>query len=143
MISSMTGRLFKGVLKNILPNRVKRMLLIVSLHARICSSKHPDKDIALKLNKVFALASSDEALLLPMQLSERIWREPIQVTCGVDNKIELNDFSDLAAYRLTRPQLRIASDHIVRSTPEWLHYGSRRQMKNDVMKLISNAQSLS
>lgn len=140
-LKTLMRRFLHCVLKNVLPDRAKRLMLLSSLHARIATDAHPDKEIARKLNEVFALSSSDEALLFPMQLRERLWREPINVSCGVSNPVEVKDFRDIASMTFTKSQVRIVSDQILKTVPGWLQYGSKRQMKQDVVALLSNLQT--
>lgn len=128
-------------LDNVLPNRMKRLILLSSLYAKINSVSEPDKAIALKLNQVLSLSKSHEALLFPMQLGNRLWRDSIKVECGNSKSLKINSFSEIAIASLTRTEMRIVSDQILKTIPQWLKYGSNRQMKQDLTILLSSYQT--
>jgi len=139
---SFARRLFHSVLKSTVPNHTKKIIMLSSVAARIRDTTDPDRDIAAKLNHVLALSNDDDALLLPMQLSRRIWSSPIQINCSTKAESEFKDLNDFHLMPLSSTQIRIVSDQIVKNTPDWLRYGSNREMKKDVLKVLMSSRQL-
>lgn len=137
--TSLRNALVRAVGK-MLPNRTKKLILLSSLHAKINSVSRPDRAIARKLNQTMALSTSYDALLFPMQLGTRFWKSSISVECGGINQIKIEDLGDIALTRLTKAQMRIVSDQILKIVPDWLMYGSKRQMKQDLTKMLASYQ---
>lgn len=123
-----------------LPNRTKKLILLSSLHAKINSVSKPDRAIAKKLNQTMALSTSYDALLFPMQLGNRFWKSSISVECGGNNHIKIKDLGDIAFATLSKAQMRIVSDQILKIVPDWLMYASKRQMKQDLTKMLASYQ---
>lgn len=137
---SFARRLFHCVLKSTVPNHTKKILMLSSVAARIRDTTDPDMEIAAKLNHVLALSNDDAALLLPMQLSRRIWSNPIQINCSTKDEKEFKDLNDFHSMPLSSTQIRIVSDQIVKNTPSWLRYGSNREMKKDVLQVLLSSR---
>lgn len=135
-----------GVLNTLLPDRIKRMIFISSLAAHIKEVSNPDKVLIGKLNKLLELSSSDGALKLPMSAHQRIWHnlEPNTIYASTrQSDSPLTSLSELQSHRLPPQQLRIVSEQIIKFTPDWLRYGSNRQIRSDLMRLFSNMGELS
>lgn len=143
LISSLQKRIVNSVLKFFLNGHMRRIVLISSLHAQIKGVKQPDSDILEKLSDVMSFGLKyKEAPEIAMYVSGRIWHNPINISCHSGVCFEIKDLKDINKINLNYTQMRIVSDQILKSIPEWLKYDSNRNMKRDVMKLLVNLQAI-
>ncbi len=113
------------ILTKVLPSRAKRMILLSSLFAQICSPKDQiDPRTIHSLNKLMALSHEDQALKFPMHLSKVIWR-------GDKNTITLYPSDDQLSIEQT-------IERLVSNIPSWLAYSSLDIIKEDIRQLFNH-----
>ena len=135
---SLTAR-FLG---QVLPKRMKRLIFVSSFIAHIKNSTNPDKELLSKINKLLLLSSNDDALLLPVQLHQQIWQKVVLKDVLTDKNIEIDDISQIASYSFKKPQIRTLSEEIIRVIPNWLLYGSKTQIRSDLICIFQNMDIL-
>lgn len=135
---SLTAR----ILGHVLPRRMKRLIFVSSFIAHIKNSTNPDKELLSKINKLLMLSSSDEALLLPVQLHQQIWHKVVLKDVLSEKNIEIDDISQIASYSFKKPQIRTLSEEIIRVIPNWLMYGSKTQIRSDLICIFQNMDTL-
>ena len=126
-------------LKTHLPNRTKRLVFLASLTARLKNSDFFDAETLKKLNLVMALASNDAAIELPVCLNKVIWHDQSackilsinNVCCESQNKIEIETSN-----------IKSMAASVMSVMPDWLSYGERKDIQNDVEQLLSNFDNI-
>lgn len=122
------GRL-ANMLDRHLSERTKRLLFLASFSAQLRDPSEYDKEVLHKLNQMFALASDDAALKLPVHLSHAIWRNrPLEP--GLRLTLRAGDI---------RPRAKVISTKILEAMPRWMRYDDKRMLK-DVEQLLSDWQ---
>lgn len=140
-LTSFREVLVRLVLGKLLPNRMKRLFLISSLHAKINAVSKPDRAIAQKLNQTMALGSDPESLIFPMKLGNKFWKNnSLEVEVGNTNQIKIHDLAQITTTNLTKAQVRIVADQILKIVPVYLMYDSKRKMKQDITQLLASFQ---
>jgi hypothetical protein len=131
-----TERLFSAStnkLSHILPDRVKRLILLASLSGFICNKKVFTQETIRKLNSVMELGSNEGALIFSMQFSKVIWK----------NKI---GESILYPEQTTPTMCIYSNDNVIKQytdkIPSWLKYADYQDMFNDIKKLFENKSVL-
>lgn len=130
----MVGKL----LGKVLPNRTKRLIFVSSFLAHIQNCNSTDKSIISKLNTLLHLSGDDKALVLPMQLHERIWGDINIEKILHDKGIEVSNIDKIIHVQFMSKKIRTLSEDIVKVMPEWLKYDSNTRMKTDLVKLFNN-----
>lgn len=131
---SLTAR----ILGAILPRRMKRLIFVSSFIAHLRNTNNPDRQLLAKINKLLVLTSNDEALLFPIQLHQRIW-DKVELKDVLNGKsITVDDSSQISSYRFRKPQIRILSEEIIKIIPSWLMYGSKNQIRSDLICIFEN-----
>lgn len=136
--------LWVKALDEFLPNRIKRMIFLSSFLAYVQGTKSPDEELVRKLNQLLHLSRSDKSVMAPPLFNQRIWAgiiprdEPLGRT-----RVTLSKLSEVQDYKIVSAQARSVSDRIIKNTPKWLKYGSNKQIRNDLVELITNINKLS
>lgn len=100
-----------NVIGYLLPRRIKRMVLIISLYSLYKGQDNIDDQTLHKLNQLLRLSHSDEALQLPRYLSNVIWKgrttEDILSKEIVEGKLDNNNLQQAIAsiYEKAPPSL--------------------------------------
>lgn len=97
-----------NVLGYLLPSRIKRMVMIVSLYSLYKGVDNVKEDTLHKLNRLLVLSHSDEALQFPRYLSTVIWN-------GRGKEEVLS--KEIIEGKLNRPNLREAIKSIYEKAP--------------------------
>lgn len=126
------------VLGKLLPRRMKRLIFVSSFIAHLRNTTDPDRDLLSKINKLLSLSNRDEALLLPIQLHQQIWSKVFLKEVFQEKSINFDDISQIASFKFHKPQIRTLSEEIIKVIPSWLMYGSRNQVKNDLVCIFEN-----
>ena len=111
-------------IKQYLPDRTKRLILLASLSGYICNKTILDRQAIHKLNEVMALSASDSALVVPIQYSKMIWQKRI-------GDIFIHPPAQVSSEKCLATQL---ADHI----PQCLRYSTYQEMLDDIKKLLEN-----
>lgn len=120
--------MFTNMLTKNLPDRTKRLVFLASITPRVCATTTFDKPTISKLNQVMALSSQDGALELPIQLSRVIWK---------------SDAGDSVIYPgQGKSGTEAIVERYLEATPKWLRYSDRKQMHDDLCRLIENRDML-
>ncbi len=128
----MKGAIKKAVsrfLNKHLPSRTKRLVFLASFAARLKESTVLEKETIQKLNKVLTLATTDEALMFPVQLSRVIWH-------GKTSYEICNE--DLSEGSLSSNRIAEVANAIMAAMPEWLRYDDASVIEKDVEVLLVN-----
>lgn len=120
-----TNPLMRFVMK-VMPSRMKRIIYLASLTAIAKETNIPEKMLIKKLNRVLHLSSTgDDALKLPIHLSQLIWA----------NKVVFRQ--DVKKMTMCEPEeAKACAERIVNATPSWFSYGSASMLIDDIMALF-------
>jgi hypothetical protein len=128
----------KTILEKTLPDRMKRLIFISSFLAHIHKCRKSDDALISKLNELLELSGDKNALVLPMQLHDKIWSD-VKLDQILNNKsVRLSSFDEIASYEFLSTKLRIVSEEIVEATPAWLKYSSKTKMRSDLITLFKS-----
>ena len=134
------GRMFTGFLNTVLSSENKRIIFLSSLTAFLRDTSDPDRQTLERLNEIFRLSSQPDALRFPMIAQKRIWKaidiKDIQVP-GITVGNECVD-----GKRPPVAQLRILANQVLDQCPDWLRYGSKSQMRKEVISLLSKMDQI-
>lgn len=141
---STVSPLWVKFLNDFLPNRIKRLIFLSSLLAYIQGTKNPDEELVCKLNQLLQLSHSSKSAMVPSMLNERIWAGVVSRDKPVANTgVVLSRLHEIQDYKILTHQARTVSDNIIKNIPYWLKYGSNKQMRSDLVKLLTNVNKLS
>lgn len=120
-------RRFLKICVSLLPNRLKRLLLLTSLAAIAKNIRDTDKSTIHLINEMLHLAVRDSALYMPIRVKSYIWnRYDIIEPCVT--ALMNGQCGDKAG--------RDFADSILRSVPQWFGYGSDDKMRDDILNLF-------
>lgn len=127
-----------------LPNKIKRMIFLSSFLAYVQGTKSPDEVLVRKLNQLLQLSRNDKSAMAPQLINQRIWAGIISRDEPVGNTgVTLCKLTEVQDYKIFTSQARSVSDRIIKNTPEWLKYGSNKQIRDDLIELLTNINKLS
>ena len=142
-INNAVSNTWEKFLDGFLPNRIKRMIFLSSLMAYIQGTRNPDEEIVGKFNQLLNLSSSTRSSMVPPLMNQRIWTGIVPRTEPVGNTgITLSNLAEVKDYKLFSHQARKVSDNIIKRTPYWLKYGSNKQIREDLVKLLVNVNHI-
>lgn len=131
-------------LEEFLPNKIKRMIFLSSFLAYVQGTKSPDEVLVRKLNQLLHLSRNDKSAMAPQLINQRIWAGIISRDEPVGNTgVTLCNLAEVQDYKIFTSQARSVSDRIIKNTPQWLKYGSNKQIRDDLMELLTNINKLS
>ncbi len=107
---------------SLLPNRIKRMVLITST-ASIAKSMKDENTTVKKLNDLFNLTNHDAAIHFPYRVTGLIWAGKIVYDETV-HKTAINPCTENI-------------DRLFQLIPKCMHYASDTEIKMDLKKLFS------
>lgn len=120
------GILLLGLL---LPNKIKRITYLTSLHARLVRDGIFQQELLSKVNQALQLSRDDRALEFPATMHHRLWEDerirPLFVHA---------DFSQQVC--LPFDEAKRISEELVDMTPKWLRYAQYQEMVVDTLKLL-------
>lgn len=124
-----------SVFRIFVPSKGKKMMYIVSIYSQLVEDKILEATTLDKLNMKLNLACQPEALRLPMELGEAIWKD---ISFKDLFKEELGQYyytcDDIHCIPFDEAQ--IISAKIVERTPAWLRYDDKVSMVRDVATLF-------
>ena len=130
-------------LSKIFSPRVKRMIFLSSFLAYVQGTNHPDKELLVKLNKLLKLAQLDDALMAPSMRNQKILGATLLRDEPLGNSgIMLKELDQIQDYKIFVSQARKISDSVIKNAPEWLRYGSNKQIRSDLITLLTNYKAL-
>lgn len=136
--------MWMSFLEEFLPTKIKRMIFLSSLLAYIQGTKSPDQHLVQKLNHLLKLSNNDKSAMVPPLLNEKIWGGIVSRTEPLGRSgLVLSDLSEIKDYKVFTYQSRFISDRIIRRTPNWLRYGSNKQIKEDLIVFFNNLHQFS
>lgn len=131
-------------LEEFLPSKIKRMIFLSSFLAYVQGTKSPDEVLVRKLNQLLQLSRNDKSAMAPQLINQRIWAGIISRDEPVGNTgVTLCNLAEVQDYKIFTSQARSVSDRIIKNTPQWLKYGSNKQIRDDLMELLTNINKLS
>lgn len=137
-------RMMNSFLEGFLPAKTKRMILLSSLLAYIQGTKSPDQQLVCKLNHLLKLSNNDKSIMVPPLLNERIWGDVVSRTEPLSKDgFMLSELSEIKDFKVFSYRSRFISDRIIRRTPSWLRYGSNKQIREDLIALLTNLHQFS
>lgn len=108
------------------PDRTKRLIALSSLAVVLPPrSELFDQNAMRKLNDLMKLGHEPRALELPVRLTHAIWQD--------DKRREIVRYVETQA---ATGDTRSAAEFVLTLLPEWLKYGQKEAMTQDVEKLI-------
>lgn len=116
------------------PKRTKRLVLVMSLSARMKNTDTFDNETLSKLNQVMALSHTESAMKLPVQLSKAIWNGKSAVEI-----FNADHYKEPAAHSPDRIGEMVAN--AFKSMPAWLRY-SEKEAKEDITALLRNSTAV-
>lgn len=126
------ARLLVFVGKN-LSSRMKRIVFLTSLPARLKETNKFDDETLTKLNRVMSLGKRSDALEISIFLSKAVW-------CGQGAK-EILGTTTPANALAAAPSPGIVAN-IISNMPSWLRYGDDEEIKEDVMQLLKSQDAI-
>lgn len=112
-----------------LPNKIKRIVYLTTLHARLVRDGVFQQELLSKVNQTLLIARDDKALDLPATMTHRLWTDE-QIRPLFD-KTDLNQTVCLPFEEAAR-----ISKELVDMSPDWLHYAKSQEMVIDTLKLF-------
>lgn len=137
LISTFLKGMLLSLLGLVLSIHGKRILLVTTLHLQLVRDGIFQEETLEKLNEALRLAKFNDALRLPQAVYDKVWddkklQEAIRSASNGEIKGRMIDFEE--AKRL--------SESVVSVSPEWLRYGRRDDMVNDLINLIYRQSTL-
>ena len=137
---------FRGMackaLDKVLPDNVKRLIFISSITGYLRDIQTPESALAERLNNLMNMGNRSNSLLVPIMLNSKIW-------CDFDPEKELKlkglVYADLIKFKegnTSMKDLRILSNVFIDNSPHFLRYGSKKEMRNDLIHLFKNIKGL-
>lgn len=118
-----------GFLSKHLSNRIKRTIFLASFWARVKDDEQIHPAMLKKLNDVMVLSNTEEALMVPVQLSRVIWngRTSTEI-CR----------TDVLEKVLSEDQIRSAASSVNLTMPTWLKYAEKDKIESDIKTLLGH-----
>ena len=118
-------RLKTNILEALVPIRMRRAIFASSLAAYLNDLNAPDKHLATQIGTLMDLTCDPASLMYPMQINHFIWKNLDHSTIDLHTK-----------QCMTPQDLRSFCTDVITQTPSWLHYNTRRAMREDVYRLV-------
>jgi hypothetical protein len=131
------SQMLVSVLGLILNDTRKRLVFVASLMAVVTDIKEPNKDMVKRLNQIFDISKFDNAIPLSMWFGNKIWSHKTKVITSSLPPMMVTKIDDILCKTFNPAEARLIANIIILNTPKWLNYGSKRVMREDIMKLIS------
>lgn len=112
-----------------LPNKIKRIVYLTTLHARLVRDGVFQQELLSKVNQTLLITRDDKALILPATMSHRLWTD--EQIRPIFDKADLHQMACLPFDEATR-----ISKELVDMSPDWLHYAKSQEMVIDTLKLF-------
>lgn len=109
----------------IVPVRMRRAIFASSLVAYLNGITCPDKALATRIGTLMDLTCDPSSLMYPMQINHFIWKNLPQPSTALQT-----------AQCMSPQDLRDFCTDVITRTPPWLHYNTRRAMREDVYRLV-------
>lgn len=124
-----------------LPRNFKRMIYISSVVGLIFNRDDPDMAIIEKLNEIIHLARDVKTCQFPMHIRSAIWKklDSASLDMGQGNKISIGE---ILSQPLDADRCAMLGQQFASNSPNWLNYGSKAIMANDIVILIKHLQRL-
>ncbi len=113
----------------LLPNKIKRITYLTSLHARLVRDGVFQQELLSKVNQALHLAKDDKALEFPAHMHHRLWEDE-----RIRPLFAHADFSQQVC--LPFDEAKRISEELVDMTPRWLRYAQYQDMVVDTLKLF-------
>lgn len=134
--------LTRKTLCKVLPSNVKRLIFISSITGYLRGIHTPQSALVERLNKLMNISTRSNSLLFPIFISSSIWSD-----FDPDKKLKEKglDFSQVINPKdnhVSMKELRILSNVVIENSPEFLRYGSKKEMRGDLIHLFKNINGL-
>jgi len=116
-----------------MPKWLQRAVVLCSFATRYAHVSSDDKEVLHRLNNIFDLVSSEDALKLPMNVSHLVWVDDTIMQPIIESVRSNRDESTLATY----------AAYVVDRLPKCLRYTERDDMVNDFTQLFTEFPCLS
>ena len=117
-----------------LPNRLKRLVVLSCISAKVSEAVNLDNATLKKINDLFGLCGSEKAMELPILCREIIWNG--QVMCDVSRLISLDGKIEQEVV------VQSTVDNILSTMPDWLQYGRLGDTQKDLETLLRNRKTI-
>jgi len=124
---------FSKILKNILPKKIKKLILVSSILAIVKKSKDPDMELIKKLNDVLNLAHDPNAFIFPMKINSFIW-DTSSSRLMINNRFI--SFDEITKLELSSDDYAGIGDYFANVAPKWIKYADSKTISEDVTVLI-------
>lgn len=134
-VRSLTANLFKSMLFAMLgfliPMHGKRILLVATLHMQLVRDGIFREETLEKLNQALKLAKFDDAFKLPALVYGHVWDDR-KLQAAIQSAVD----GDLRNRPIPYEEARRLSEIVLDVSPEWLRYGRKDDMVNDIVALF-------
>lgn len=128
----------KNLMKDILPRRIKRLIYLSSILGVIEHvQKDPDLELIEKLNDILKLADNVNSYRLPIYVKSLIWKN-LDYVPDVRGEYGFLPITDIQVQDMSNSEKHVLANFFSFRCPDWLAYGSKNLMENDVLSLIDN-----
>lgn len=125
---------FISIFSFVVPTKGKKMMYIISIYSQLVQDKILEATTLDKLNMKLNLACQPEALKLPMELGDAIWKD---ISFKDIFKEELGQYYQCdSTHCIPFADAQIISAKIVEHTPWWLRYDIKSNMARDLATLL-------
>lgn len=127
------------VLATFLPNKVKRITYLATLHARLVRDGVFQQELLGKVNQTLQIVKDERALITTASMYKRLWGDE-----QIRPLFKHTDFSKSMC--LPYDEAERISQELVNMMPDWLRYAKTQDMIVDTLKLfycqpLSNSKS--
>lgn len=134
MLSCISKSFLLAVIGQFITLHGRRILFVTTLYFQFSDRNQMTRELLEKLNQALQLANDKNALFFPAKYHRFFWNEEklkqkliecgVDGSCSIGNKFDINDTDKIA-------------QGIFEITPQWLHYGRREDMINDLKQMLS------
>ena len=126
-------RLLGRLLSLIMPRHGKRIMFNASLYFELCKEHYPNQRTLERLNKSLKLAKDYNALMLPAKLHHLFWNKRLNELLHDINIPQM-------IYEQDPEQVDLFCSILLNTTPNWMRYGRRMDMVNDIVDILNRAR---
>ncbi len=126
------------MLAELMPTEGKRVLFLMSLQTELQKEGVFEEGAILKVNQIMGLVSTEEALGFPMAISSALWRKD-----RLDRIFRRGIWEQSISDALQKPDILIElCTRIIGVTPEWLIYGPKEVIINDLLTVFKSQKMM-
>lgn len=134
--------LTRKTLCKVLPSNVKRLIFISSITGYLRGIQTPQSALVERLNKLMNIGTRSNSLLFPIFISSSIWSDFDPVKKLKEKGLDFSQVINSEDNHVSMKDLRILSNVVIENSPEFLRYGSKKEMRGDLIHLFKNINGL-